>query len=133
MALFIDLKVVILCIQNERKPMVNDKKRHFIPALLLLLFLSYQAGLSLFTHTHEVEGITIVHSHPYQGDGHVHTDAQIFAISHLSTFWGEEAAVGGIVSAVFDVVAEIGCESQEVFVSAADRCGINFRAPPYCC
>ena len=31
---------------------------------LPVLFISYMAGITLFTHSHVVNGVTIVHSHP---------------------------------------------------------------------
>ena len=113
--------------------MKNDRKHILISALLLMLFLSYQAGFSLFTHTHTIDGVRIVHSHPYAGSNHIHTDAQIFAISHLSTFVGEEASVSSGVCAVFEIVNKIGAEVEYIHVSKANIDNVNFRAPPFCC
>ena len=44
------------------KHRVNKIIRYFF----LLLFLAYYASVTLFTHTHIIDGITIVHSHPYK-------------------------------------------------------------------
>ena len=30
------------------------------------MFISYMAGITLFTHSHVVNGVTIVHSHPFK-------------------------------------------------------------------
>ncbi len=38
--------------------------RWFLP----VLFISYMAGITLFTHSHVVNGVTIVHSHPFKKD-----------------------------------------------------------------
>ena len=41
---------------------------------LPVLFISYMAGITLFTHSHVVNGVTIVHSHPFKKGGeHSHT------------------------------------------------------------
>ena len=41
---------------------------------LPVLFISYMAGITLFTHSHVVNGVTIVHSHPFEraADGTYH-------------------------------------------------------------
>ncbi|MBR6640219.1 MAG: hypothetical protein IKL35_07670 [Muribaculaceae bacterium] len=113
--------------------MKNDRKRILISALMLMLFLSYQAGFSLFTHTHTIDGIKIVHSHPYAGDNHAHTDAQIFAISHLSTFWGEEVSVSSGDYVVYEIINKIGSEVECVNFKKVNIENVNFRAPPFCC
>lgn len=50
---------------------------------LLLLFSLYWCGITLFTHSHMVNGVVIVHSHPFHA-GHAHTKAQYETILYLS-------------------------------------------------
>ncbi|MFR9564916.1 MAG: hypothetical protein SNG14_05235 [Rikenellaceae bacterium] len=45
------------------------KLRGLIAGLLLLLFSAYYINITLFTHYHVVDGVTIVHSHFYS-EGH---------------------------------------------------------------
>lgn len=53
---------------------------------LPLLFMAYMGGISFFTHTHIVNGVTIVHSHPYKSDAnHEHDTAAFELIAHLNT------------------------------------------------
>lgn len=113
--------------------MKNERKHILISVLMLMLFLSYQAGLSLFTHTHTIDGIKIVHSHPYTGDNHAHSDAQIFAISHLSTFLSEEANDfrGDFIN--YEVINKIGAEIKFILLGEALISSVNLRAPPFCC
>ncbi|RGY78641.1 hypothetical protein DXA23_16785 [Phocaeicola vulgatus] len=47
---------------------------------LLLVFASYWCGITLFTHSHVVNGVIVVHSHPFKA-GHTHTDTQLETIS----------------------------------------------------
>lgn len=51
--------------------------------VLLLVFASYWCGITLFTHSHVVNGVIVVHSHPFKA-GHTHTDAQLETIFYLS-------------------------------------------------
>lgn len=55
--------------------------RFFLP----ILFIFYFGGITLFTHTHVVNGVIIVHSHPYKSE-HTHTAQQaetIFSYLHF--------------------------------------------------
>jgi len=36
--------------------------------LLLFLFLGYYSSITFFTHSHIINGVTIVHSHPFNSD-----------------------------------------------------------------
>ena len=59
--------------------------RWFLP----VLFISYMAGITLFTHSHVVNGVTIVLSHPFKKDSpHSHTTVEfqlIHLLSHVAT------------------------------------------------
>lgn len=66
------------------------EKRHikFMRFFLPILFIFYFGGITLFTHTHVVNGVIIVHSHPYKAE-HTHTAQQaetIFFLSSLYTY-----------------------------------------------
>ena len=57
--------------------------RNIIKFFLPVLFISYMAGITLFTHSHVVNGVTIVHSHPFKkGTEHNHTTVE-FQLLHL--------------------------------------------------
>ncbi|WP_394334027.1 hypothetical protein [Bacteroides bouchesdurhonensis] len=59
--------------------------RYFLP----VLFISYMASITFFAHMHVVNGVTIVHSHPFKkGAAHSHTSVEFLSIhllSHLVT------------------------------------------------
>lgn len=63
-----------------------------IRCFLLILFLGYYISISSFTHTHIVNGIAIVHSHPYnpfskdKPVNHQHSTNQLVVIYFLSHF-----------------------------------------------
>lgn len=54
--------------------------------LLVMLFASYQACCTLFSHTHTVNGVTLVHSHPYSNAEHTHTNGQMLTLSQITQF-----------------------------------------------
>ena len=65
--------------ENEVKRLVLNITRYF----LLILFISYLASITFFTHVHVVNGVTIVHSHPFKKDSpHSHTTVE-FQLIHL--------------------------------------------------
>lgn len=69
--------------------MIGTVRRHKVIQLLLpMLFLAYIGSISLFPHTHIINGTTIVHSHPFSGE-HSHQAGEAECILHLSVFWAE--------------------------------------------
>ena len=61
-----------------------------IPLLLLTLFVTYQASITLFAHIHYVNGVMIVHSHPSSDSEHTHTESQILTLAQVSEWAGTE-------------------------------------------
>jgi hypothetical protein len=59
---------------------------------LLILFIGYIGSITLFTHTHIVDGITVVHSHPYKSHSgnipinHNHSKNGFILIQFISNF-----------------------------------------------
>lgn len=65
--------------------------RTYLKWFLPVLFVTYYGFITLFMHTHIENGVTIVHSHPFQnqanGTSHHHTlsEIQFFnALSHIN-------------------------------------------------
>lgn len=56
---------------------MKDWTRKIIGLSLVALFAGYYGGTTLFYHAHEIDGVKIVHSHPYTGDAqhHAHSAA----------------------------------------------------------
>lgn len=107
--------------------------RIILSVFMLALFLSYQASTTLFTHTHIIDGRVITHSHPYDSQAHSHSDAQIFALGHISSFAGEELGNNDLDFRAYEVIEEIGnvADAALSFFVSLDSHG--FRAPPVCC
>lgn len=55
--------------------------RCFLP----VLFVTYMVGITCFAHVHMVNGVTIVHSHPFKkSSAHHHTTVELVLIHFLS-------------------------------------------------
>lgn len=63
------------------KRYLTNMMKFFLP----LIFIVYLGGITLFTHSHVVNGVIIVHSHPFKGE-HQHTEVEFETIFFLSAF-----------------------------------------------
>ena len=83
--------------RNELKRLLLNITRYFLP----ILFVSYLVSLTFFAHVHVVNGVTIVHSHPFKkGAAHKHSTVELLLIHFLSHLTADGAAVVFIVSVV---------------------------------
>ena len=99
---------------------------------LPVLFISYMAGITLFTHSHVVNGVTIVHSHPFKkGTKHEHTSVEFQLIHFLTHVQTTDA---GIIPVFAAFTALLLC----TFLWCPERIGrhascagvVSLRAPP---
>jgi len=100
--------------------------------LLLLLFMGYYGGITLFPHSHIVNGITIVHSHPFRSDKGgdssklPHSDKELMLIQLLSGFaiW------------IFESILRLLLQKIKVYsttdgyAESGGDCNYSLRAPP---
>lgn len=77
-----------------------DERKHiaFFRFFFPILFILHLGGITLFNHSHVVNGVVIVHSHPYSGE-HNHTEKAIETIFFLS----EIVSLDGLQSAGIDL------------------------------
>lgn len=83
-----------------------DRLRKYLRILLPALFIAYLGCIIAFTHVHIVNGVTIVHSHPYHktDDGrpdHEHGYAEFQLLHQLSVLQIRGAAFVAILLAAF--------------------------------
>lgn len=101
--------------------------RWFLP----VLFISYMAGITPFTHSHVVNGVTIVHSHPFKKDSpHSHTTVE-FQLIHLLNHVVTTGA--GIFFSLFSLL--LVCSILSWRPDRAGYCSsvvgvVSLRAPP---
>lgn len=107
--------------------------RYFFP----IFFLIYFGNITLFTHSHIMNGVTIVHSHPFKKDNadqpaHQHTPAQFQLIHQLSSFGSEDIPVVCTSSVIFLVVlAVLVIRLTNPDVGNIGKKVISLRAPPF--
>ena len=116
-------------------PGTNKMKRLYLNIMkwfLHVLFISYMAGITLFTHSHVVNGVTIVHSHPFKkGVEHSHTTVEFQLIHFLNHFQTTDA---GILPVFASFIALLLC----TLLWCPQRTGhltpcvgvVSLRAPP---
>lgn len=86
--------------------MLNKRMIKVMKIAMPVLFIMYASCITFFTHTHIVNGVTIVHSHPYTTDdsgnpNHEHSGAEIQLIHSLSTFFVAGAIILSILLDLF--------------------------------
>ena len=107
-----------------------EKLRNILKWFLPLLFIAYLGGITLFTHSHVVNGVIIVHSHPFKGE-HSHTEAQVETIFFLSSFVASSLpAILFVASAFLILLCVLSVPAVEHTKCVRVRCGISLRAPP---
>jgi hypothetical protein len=107
----------------------------FVKTLLVVLYVSFYMGNTLFVHTHHFPTYSITHSHPFlpAKDGspqHTHTPAAFVLIAQINSFVVELAPMLAllIAPASFCVVVQ-RCKSV-VFIRLMRF--NSLRAPPVC-
>lgn len=102
---------------------------------LPVLFIAYACSITFFTHTHIVNGVTIVHSHPYSKDdsgkpNHEHTGAEIQLIHTLSTFFVAGLIVLAVILGLFHRKRIILYIRPVYFIPSANVDGLSRLRPP---
>ncbi|HIZ87809.1 MAG TPA: hypothetical protein IAC03_06595 [Candidatus Coprenecus pullistercoris] len=107
-------------------------RRHiFVKLLLPALFIAYMGSISLFPHSHIIDGCKIVHSHPFADDEHGHDAELARTILILSTFSIDGNILQGLLPSVF--LPLCGFLSAPSVQDGSAQCHIqteNRRGPP---
>lgn len=65
-----------------------DRLKRVLAGWLFVLFVGYVGSMTLFYHTHVINGQMVSHSHPYRQapdtGSHTHTSSEFALIAHLS-------------------------------------------------
>ena len=100
---------------------------HILKLFLPLIFIAYLGGITLFTHSHVVNGVIIVHSHP-------HTEVELETIFFLSSFAASGSLFTPSSTTVFGVLlCLLAVPAVERIKLIRTGCGIYLRAPPAVC
>lgn len=99
-------------------------------AMLLTVFMAYYAIISAYAHVHVVNGVMVVHSHPFS-DQHNHTSGQTLVLHHLTHFYSLEANPPLELEAPNVRIINTGRNACAVArVMPKHAAGIYLRAPP---
>lgn len=106
-----------------------------IKIALPVIFILYFISITFFTHSHVVNGVTIVHSHPYasNADGspmHEHTGAEIQLIQFLTTFHSVGLEVSNFSIELPDIEVVLTQAQYYVSVVQASVEGLQRLRPP---
>lgn len=117
---------------------VKKVKNRITVSLLLILFIAFYGSVTLFIHTHNINGVVIVHSHPYNpfsgkhpGDHH-HSAKELIYIQLLSHFVASLlvfAIFQGLIAAPGQVFKN--AEHNDLSVRLYFLTANGFRAPPH--
>ena len=103
----------------------------YISLLLFSLFTAYQVSITMFTHVHYINGVLVVHSHPYASDSeHTHTKSEVLVIDRLADYHTLQANSSNYICTT-DIqfgVLEVDVDSTHPYVSY-NRIP-SLRAPP---
>ena len=104
--------------------------------LLLTLFLGYYSSITFFTHSHIVNGVTIVHSHPYKStgssdqSGNAHSDKELLVIQFLSEYFTTAAVILFSAMIFRSLLYKILVHSAESGFLNISYLSYTLRAPP---
>jgi len=104
---------------------------------LLMLFLGYYGSIALFPHSHNVNGVTIVHSHPYypfskdKPVNHQHSGNGFILIHFLSHFLTTVSFLAFSIEVYKAVLRKYTLQkNNESFYNLTFLCSNGLRAPP---
>ena len=106
--------------------MLLNITRYFLP----ILFVSYLVSFTFFAHVHVVNGVMVVHSHPFK-DKHSHPTGQTLVLHHLTHFNSLEAGpAAGIEAPDVKLIHTSYSEYAVAHATPDYNSGIYLRAPP---
>ena len=109
---------------------MTKRVHHIICVLMLSIFVSYWSGITLFGHLHEVDGASIVHSHP-GAQAHEHSKAGFFTINAISQLISDDASLCTTELAnVYCNISEVYTHYLDLFKAEPLRGFVSLRAPP---
>ena len=96
---------------------------------LLSVFATYYGAVMLFAHVHVVNGVMLVHSHPFNKQ-HTHAGGQALTLHFLSTFSTIEPEMAHWVTPVCPVLYVLSGDMDLWHAVSPHVACIHLRAPP---
>ncbi len=122
--------------------MFGSKLKYFmgksLSVLLLILFLGYYSSITFFTHSHIINGVAIVHSHPFNSDKRgdsstaPHNSKELVIIQLLSEFFTTFFAFSFAILLFRALLYKIPLLfPNEGYAEPGGYCTSPLRAPPF--
>lgn len=110
---------------------LKNELRRLSAYCLPVIFLIYLGSVSLFTHSHIVNGSTIVHSHPGNAPDHSHTEGEFNILELITHFCAGSDAVHilNVDGPVFAFVATVSSHCP-FHAEAEPQDSVFRRGPP---
>lgn len=109
------------------------KSRQLIASLLFVVFTFYYVDICFFSHSHIINGTTVVHSHLHNkahAETGTHSDSELKLISSLSAFQTLAADLGAVTLGVLLVLQVFILPFLEEKIYSKSTTCISLRAPP---
>ncbi len=112
------------------------KMHKILKVMVLLLFIGHYSNITLFYHTHTIDGITYCHSHFYGFDTKEqpvpfsHTSSQLQFIQEINQItWNSEISIAAVETPVYPILS-IYCFPDVNQVEDRTIVYTSLRAPP---
>ncbi len=99
---------------------------------LLVLYVLFQTGITVFPHEHILNGEKLVHSHPYSNANHSHSSDQALTIARLSSVQTLAAETAFCQDAQLPVLYALEFDAVPFIIKAPHTHCVGLRAPPFC-
>lgn len=106
---------------------MKNRVKNILSILVVSLFVSYYASVTMFVHTHFFEWGTITHSHP-ASTGHSHSTDSYLLIDSLSTFVAVFSAAAAVITVGYTLFRVLTTEVTYTFFAKVRL--YSLRAPP---
>lgn len=112
---------------------MSRRNKQIIGWILFSVFTFYYVNVCFFTHTHIINGTTIVHSHMHNkahAQTGTHTESEITLISSLSAFHTLAADIYAVIFGLFLLLQIFILPFHEERIISNLTTSISLRAPP---
>lgn len=106
-----------------------------IKVMFLVIFIFHTYSITFFPHRHSIEGVEIIHSHPYKKDCHKqpmhsHSWAEITTIQELTKILTTGLFQGFVWEIISQTYIQIEPQATNLTVFFEEAKSLKLRAPP---
>ncbi|MBP5663324.1 MAG: hypothetical protein J6X16_03535 [Bacteroidales bacterium] len=110
--------------------MVRRRAVRMVNYLMLVLYLGYFTGTTIFIHSHFFQNHIVVHSHPYTNSQHGHSESELLVLDQLQDRTSTEAVYFSMPTNVQCLCCTLVAIAPSKLVFACDVAASLLRAPP---